>query len=209
MFQGNEVDQLFSILTQKFKSEIRTVEDLKEKIVGSGIRPEPIVENLDLIWDWKAYALENLTAEELRNHSRYHAFQIKKQKGEARLRGKRYLFDEEWIPAPGIRLMREGTILTGIEVAPLRIDKLNLTKVYQDLQRYFGTLPLQERMQVQSSWEKLKRHLENLPLQSMIFPKMNIQNLPVQSKSGYSSRPFVTFSKRRDNPGFGRGNFPR
>ena len=89
LLQGNEVDQLFSILTQSFKQEIRTLEELKERIVQSGIKPVPDVEVLDYIWDWKKFAIESLTDEELRNHSKYNAFNIKKEGGFVKLRGKR------------------------------------------------------------------------------------------------------------------------
>jgi hypothetical protein len=178
------VDQLFSILTHKFKTEIKTIEDLKEKIVNSGILPVPDVEVLDYIWDWKGFAMDNLTKEELRNHSKYHAFNIKKEKGQARLRGKRYLFEAEWNPAPGIRLLNENTTLTPINIAPFRIEKLNLSKVYQDLQRFYATLPLEERMIVQRSWENLKKKLENLPMQIDSLLKMDVVKLPVQRPDG-------------------------
>ena len=58
------------------------------------------------------FALDNLSKEELRNYSNYHAFNINKEKGQARLRGKRYSFEKEWIPAAGIRLLSEDTVLT-------------------------------------------------------------------------------------------------
>ena len=174
------MDPLFSILTHKFKTQINTIEDLKEKIVTSGILPVPDVEVLDYIWNWKDFALDNLSKEELRNHAKYHGFNIRKEKGQARLRGKRYLFETEWNPAPGIRLLNEETTLKPIEVAPFRVDKLNLLKVFQDLQRFYATLPLEERMIVQRSWENLKKKLENLPTQTDRLPKMDVANLPVQ-----------------------------
>ena len=117
----------------------------------------------------------------LRNHSKYHGFNIKKQNGDAKLRGKRYSFDSEWNPAAGIRLLREDATLEPIDVAALRIDKLNLPKVFQDLQRYFATLPLQERMTVQSSWERLRTRIESLPLQAVSHLKMDLSKLPVLS----------------------------
>ena len=119
----------------------------------------------------------------MRNHSKYHAFNIKKEKGEARFRGKRYLFEEEWIPAPGIRLLREGFVLRKIDVAPFRIEKLNLQKVFQDLQRYFATLSLEDRMTVQNSWERLRSRLETLPNTICRLPKMDLLILPKQDIS--------------------------
>ena len=52
---------------------------MKERIVQSGIKPVPDVEVLEYIWDWKKFAIESLTDEELRNHSKYNAFNIKKE----------------------------------------------------------------------------------------------------------------------------------
>ena len=89
-----------SILTHKFETQINTIEDLQEKILNSGILPVPEVEVLDFIWDWKDFALDNLSKEELRNHSKYHGFRVSKEKGQARLRGKRFSFETEWNPAP-------------------------------------------------------------------------------------------------------------
>ena len=161
-----------------------------EKIVNSGIVPTPEVEVLYHIWDWKKYALENLSAEELRNHSNYHCSNIKKEHGQTKLRAKRYLYETQWNPAPGIRLLKEDyASLEQIQVAPFRIEKLNMCKVYQDLQRYFVTLPLEERMIVQSSWEKLKLKLENLPNKVESLEVMNVLKLPVQDNSSQAVIP--------------------
>ena len=78
---------------------------------------QPNVEELDFIWDWKSFALDNLTKEELRNHSNYHAFNIKKQNGQARLRGKRYLFGKN-----GFHQHESEPV----DVAPFRIESLNI-----------------------------------------------------------------------------------
>ena len=174
---GNEVDQLFSILTQSFKKEIKTLEDLKDKIVKSGIKPVPDVEVLEYIWNWKMFALDALTEEELRNHSKYHAFNIKKEKGQVKLRGKRYLFDDEWVPYTGIRLLKEGTDFPLVDPAEFRIKKLDLPKVFLHLQKYFSTLPLVERLGVQGSWDRLREKLEKLPSQADVLRKMNIHDL--------------------------------
>ena len=166
-----------SMLTQSFKTEMRTLEDLKEKIITSGIKPLPDVEVLEYIWDWKLFVLDKLTKEELRNHSNYHAFNIKKEGGFVKLRGKRYLFDEDWTPETGIRLLKEGTEFSTVSPADFRIEKLNLPKVFQHLQRFFGTLPLVERMRVQGSWDNLREMLEKLPRQAPSLKKMNISDL--------------------------------
>ena len=62
--------QLFSLLASSFKnSDIATLEDLIKKIDESGINPKPKVEIMDYCWDWKNYALDNLSKHELKNHS--------------------------------------------------------------------------------------------------------------------------------------------
>jgi hypothetical protein len=66
----------------------------------------PDVEVLDYICDWKLFVLDKLTKEEIRNHSNYH---LKKEGGFVKLRGKCFLFDEEWCPVIGIRVLKEGT----------------------------------------------------------------------------------------------------
>ena len=177
---GNEVDQLFSMLAESFKTEMRTLEDLIERISNSGISPTPDVEVLDFIWDWKMFVIDKLTKEELRNHSHYHAFNIKKDGGFVRLRGKRYLFDEQWVPYTGIRLLKEDTEFLQVDPAELRIEKLNLEKVFQNLQRFFVTLPLVERMKVQGSWENLREKLEKLPSQMTSFDRMELSKLKKQ-----------------------------
>ena len=179
--QGNEVDQLFSLMTQSFKSEMRTLEDLISKILSSGIQPLPDVEVLDYIWDWKFFVLDKLTKEELRNHSNYHAFNLKKESGFVKLRGKRFLFDDEWCPVTGIRVLKEGTEFSSVGPAEFRIEKLNLPKIFQHLQRFFLTIPLGERMVVQGSWDKLREHLEKLPSQAELLKKLDIFELKPQN----------------------------
>ena len=179
--QGNEVDQLFSLMTQSFKSEMRTLEDLISKILSSGIQPLPDVEVLDYIWDWKLFVLDKLTKEELRNHSNYHAFNLKKESGFVKLRGKRFLFDDEWCPVTGIRVLKEGTEFSSVGPAEFRIEKLNLPKIFQHLQRFFLTIPLVERMVVQGSWDKLREHLEKLPSQAELLKKLDIFELKPQN----------------------------
>ena len=177
---GNEVDQCFSLLAQAFKAEIRTLEELIEKIVSSGIKPVPVVEVLDYISDWKMFVIDKLADEELRNHSNYHGFNIRKEDGFVKLRGKRYLFDEEWVPYTGIRLLKENTEFPAIGPAPLRVEKLNLEKVFQHLQKFFTTLPLTDKMRIQGSWEKLREKLEKLQIRAEGFRKMKIQDLKQQ-----------------------------
>ena len=198
------------MLAQSFKTEMKTLEDLIDKIEVSGIQPVPDVEVLDFIWDWKMFVLDKLANEELRNHSRYHAFNIKKEGGFVKLRGKQYLFDDEWLPYTGIRLFKEGTEFLPVSPAGLRIEKINLEKVFQHLQRYFKTLPLVERMNVQGSWENLREKLEKLPKQARSFKKMVIQDLSPQDSNISTILPqhFAHLSKDEDIPELEGERFP-
>jgi hypothetical protein len=148
--------------------------------------------------------------EELRNHSNYHAFNIKKEGGFVKLRGKRYLFDEEWTPCTGIRLMKEGTEFSPVGPAEFRIDKLNLAKVFQHLQRFFITLPLVERMSVQGSWDNLKEKLEKLPMQAESLQKMNICDLRPQDSDILTKLPqhFAHLSQDEEIPDLEGETFP-
>ena len=204
------MDQLFSMLAQSFKTEMRTLEDLIEKIEKSGIQPVPDVEVLEYIWDWKMFVLDKLSDEELRNHSRYHGFNIKKEGGFVKLRGKQYLFDEEWLPYTGIRLIKEGTEFLPVEPADLRIDKINLSKVFQHLQRFFTTLPLIERMDVQGSWDNLREKLEKLPIQAKSFKKMEIHDLSPLDSNIPTILPqhFAHLSQDEDIPDLEGERFP-
>ena len=84
------------MLAQSFKNtDIKTIEELIKKIDEAGITPKPEIEILDYIWDWKMLALDNLSAQELKNHSMYHAFRLSREDNKTKLRGKRYLFDSE------------------------------------------------------------------------------------------------------------------
>ena len=96
-----------------------------------------------------------------------------------KFRGKKYITDSEWVPRAGIRLLEKGTDLESpVPVADVRVDKLNLPKVFQHLQRYFETLPLDEVMVVRTSWDNLREELERLPKMKTHFPPMRLVNLP-------------------------------
>ena len=52
VFPGNDVDQLFSIIANSLKREIRTVEELVA-IISNSMQPSPSCESLEYTWDWK------------------------------------------------------------------------------------------------------------------------------------------------------------
>ena len=76
-------------------------------------------------------------------------------------------------------MLKPGLRVKKVKTAELRIDKLELDKLMRSLQVYFSIIqPLEKRMQVQTEWERLKKHLESLPTKT--FPKMDLTELPVQ-----------------------------
>ena len=176
---GNQCDQLFSILTEEFKCEMKTVEDLISKIEKSPILPKPKVHRLFYIWDWKSFVEPLFSKTMLANHSAYNSFQIKNEQGKVKLRAKKYPQYLEWYPTEGIKLLQDGIEYLPVEAADFREEELNLDKVMNDLRKYF--IPLmdpKEQRRVSDSWEKLVNTLTQLPKKKL--PVMKILDLPKQ-----------------------------
>ena len=161
------------------------MESLIEKIVNSGISPKPEVESLDFIWDWKSIAHEVMTKKEIKNHTYYHAFKIVNEGGRVVLRCKQFLFSPSWLPESGIMLLKEsnqGQSFSACNVAPFRIEKLNLKQVFLDLAKYYSTMSLSTRMRVQSSFDALRKKLESLPNYQDSFVKMKLTDFQIQGQ---------------------------
>ena len=113
---GNEVDQLFSIITQVLKTEnVPTVEDLRSKILSSPIKPKPIVETLLYTWDWKSFIENKLHP--LKNHSLYNSFQFLKENDEVHLRYKQLPQSPEYGPAT--KCIQPFNIQVRLQLMPL------------------------------------------------------------------------------------------
>ena len=178
---GNAVDQLFSCLAKVFKeSEMKSIDDLIDKIVDSPIIPKPTCTNLFFIYNWKGFIQEKLSETKLENHSFYHSFKFDQEKGKTLFRAKLYPQDREFGPEEGIILLKSGIEFLSVGAADFRIEKLQLPKVFECLQKFFCTLPLTIRMKVTSSWEALRKTLESLPRNSENLPKMRLSELPKQ-----------------------------
>ena len=78
---------------------------------------------------------------------------------------------------------KNSTFDDPVGVADFRIDKLELPKVYRDLLKYFKRMPTQVRVQVSSSWDKLRDQLESLPGKQNNLPKMRLETLPKMNNS--------------------------
>ena len=185
------MDQIFSILTSEFKSEIKSPDDLLNKIRNSAIHPQPQCEELLYIWEWRDFIKPRMSEKKLENHSFLHSFLVKKESGVGVLRGKKYPQDRcEWLPADGIRLLRDDVDFSEVGVAEMRIEKLNLDAVFSGLYtKYIPQLPEHEQSVVTLSWERLKTVLENLPRKRMNLPKMKLLQLPKQVKNQSTNLP--------------------
>ena len=96
-----------------------------------------------------------------------------------RFRGKQYPFDSEYTPRNGIRLLKQETVFEPIKAAEFWIDKLNLQKVRQHLiSKFITTLPNDQKIPVQTSWDRLLDTLESLPKRGPFFDNMKIEELP-------------------------------
>ena len=178
---GNNCDQLFSILTQEFKSEIKSLEELFDKMKSAPIEPKPEVESLLFIWDWKGFISPLLSKKELKYHSYYHSFQVKKEDYVVKFRAKYMPQDTEWTPLGGINLLnRADIVFEPVEAANFRIESLQIPKVYQDLQKYLMRMPMSLRVKVSSNWDALRHTLESLPSKRLNLPKMKLAELPKQ-----------------------------
>ena len=175
---------MFSILADDFRrSEIKTLSELFEIITNSSVNPKPSCESLWWTWDWKQYIEDQLSDQELQNHSFYNCFQIVKENGHTRLRAKPLPQDKNWSPTTGIRLVKDSASFSApIPVADFRIEKLDLPKVYRDLLKYVKRMPLDLKIRVTSEWESHIEKLEHLPLQQASLPSMHLDSLPVQSQ---------------------------
>ena len=181
---GNQVDQIFSIFASEFKTEIRSPDELLEKIRNSAVNPKPICEELTVIWDWKGWVKPNMSESKLQNHSFLHSFLVKKEGETGVLRGRKYPQDTgPWLPEDGIKLLKDGVDFGPIGTADVRVEKLGLDEIFQGLYtRYFPQMGDQERRKAQSSWEKLRKVLEDIPKKEN-FPKMRLSNLPKQERN--------------------------
>ena len=99
------------------------------------------------------------------------------------------MYEEEWVPSTGIRLLKEGTIFSEIGVADFRVEKLQLDKVFLHLQRFLSTLPLNEKMTVQNSWDRLRENIEKIPTRTDKLKKMKLMEIPTQAKDIPKSLP--------------------
>ena len=166
------------------KVDIPTLEVLTERIVAAPIEPKPICRNLDFIYDWKNFILDKLTNPPLKYQSKYNSFLLTvEHRDNQRLivfRAKKLPQDSEMVPRAGIRLIKENTEIDPVGCAEYRIEKINFDEIMKGIHLFLRKQPLQERITVTESWDRLRDRLEGLPRRSESFPKMNLIQLPKQ-----------------------------
>ena len=165
-------------MATEFKSEIITVDELKEKILGAPINPKPKCETLWYIFGWSSYISDHLADPPLQNHSRYNSFLISLEDGQAKLRGKKLPQHTLFVPRAGIRLLKEGHENRPVAAADFRIEKINFDNIYKGLKIYLSRVELEERMRIQTSWDNLRQKLEGLPRRSSTLEMMDITRFP-------------------------------
>ena len=69
-----------------------------------------------------------------------------------KLRVKRLPQDEEWLPPTGIKLLKDNFPVGPVPVADFRIENLHLSKVAENLTKYFKRMPTHVRVIVDHSW---------------------------------------------------------
>ena len=62
---------------------------------------------------------------------------------------KRYLFDSEWVPSAGMKILNDDASICDIDIAELRINKLQLDKVFFSSASLCGNVTFEREA---SSW---------------------------------------------------------
>lgn len=176
------MDQLFSILADEFKTEILTVDSLKDIILNAPINPTPDCRHLWYTFGWRDYVKDHMTDIPLKNHSKFNSFLIRLDGGIAKLRGKRLpqSSDHDLTPRAGIRVLKAGHANNPVGAAEFRVEKLDFDKINRGLNIFLSKLSLEKRMSIQTSWDTLRDKLEGLPRVSENLTKMVITDFPQQ-----------------------------
>ena len=173
---------MFSLLCRVLKGEIKSPDELIKKIQQAPIIPKPEVRELLYTWDWRLFVQPKLSDRDLKNHSFFHSFNLKKEKAGVLFRAKKYSQDKQWGPIGGLKLLKDGFMTSPVPASEFRVESLNLDRVYSDLySKYFPTLEVLERKDAEASWEKLRTVLESLPRRQKNLPPLQLLSFPKQT----------------------------
>ena len=178
-----------SILANEFKSDIKTVEELKEKISNAPIKPMPICRSLEFIFGWKNFVTPWLADPPLVNHSNYNSFVVQKEDGKVKFRAKKLPQDSELEPRAGIRLLKDDTQFFPVDPADFRTHEIPFDRIFKAVTIVTSKLSLNEKMRIQSSWDRLRDCLEAAPRRMSLLRKMILTDLPKQAQNDLPVAP--------------------
>ena len=189
------MDQLFSCLAHQFKSDILTIETLKDKILTAPITPKPICRNLDFIYDWKSFINNKLTHPPLKYTSKYHSFLFTTQTLDGvrhvKFFGKKYPQDVQMVPRAGIRIIQEDIEFVPVGIAEYRVEIIKFDEIWRGIQVYLSKQPASVRIEVMTSWDRLRERIEALPRRGDNFPKMKLSDFPIQQAEVYQAPEYL------------------
>ena len=104
--------------------------------------------------------------------------------------GKKLPQDTQLVPRSGIRLTEDNIDFDdGVGAAEYRLEVVKFDEILRGIHLYVSKLPLQEKMVILTSWDRLRDNLESLPRRSAGFPRMRLLDLPQQQLARGSSGP--------------------
>ena len=162
--------------------------------MNAPIQPKPICRSLDFIFGWKNYVTPWLADPPLVNHSNYNSFTVIKEEGLVKFRAKKLPQDRDLVPRAGIRLLKDDTLFFPIDSAEFRTHEIPFDRIFKTVGILTSRLPLNEKMVIQGSWDRLRDSLESFPRKRMSLRKMNLMNLPKQAVND----PSPSISNSRD-----------
>ena len=172
---------MFSILATELSADVKTYEDLIEKLENSPITPKPKCIGLDLIFGWKQFINNHMTSEPpLANFTKYNSFMWSIENDNVKFRAKRLPQDTEYEPRAGIRLVKEGMEVLPIEAVEPRLEHIPFDRILRTVRIMVSDSPLSERYRIQESWDKLRDRLEALPKKQIFHRRMILTELPKQ-----------------------------
>ena len=93
------------------------------------------------------------------------------------------------MPRAGILLLKENVVFHPVEAAEFRTHEIPFDSIFKTVKIFTSKLPLEEKMKVQTSWDRLRDTMENFPRRSHILRKMNLLEFPKQSQNVVAAIP--------------------
>lgn len=167
------------------------MEELTALILNAPIEPSPVCLELEYIFAWKQFIIPFLADPPLKNHSQYHSFMVNKEEDVVKFRAKRYPQDREFVPRAGIRIVRDGVNFEPVGAADFRVNSIPFDRISKTIRIMTSRLPLNEKITIQESWDRLRDRIELSPHRQHLLEKMDLNSLP---KIIYETAPEVSIS---------------